>query len=198
MKIIDIIEGCKNDDKRCQEYLVRTYAPMLMAICRRYTGDSTSAYDALQETFINIFKYIGGYGHKGSFEGWLKRIAINCSITFRKKHINKIGYEYNDEVSPYFTIVPDVYSKLNEEELLKTIEKLPGNLGLVFNLYVIEGYSHKEIASMLDMSVGNSRSALSRARNWLIKELKKENIWVAEKTKNTPPSGIVTFKQSLG
>jgi len=107
-----IIEGCKNGERVCQERLVRNYAPRLLAICKRYSRDSESANDSLQETFINIFKYINSYSGSGSFEGWMKRIAVNCSITFQKKNFK---VHFDQEVlhdSHQHCEIPEVYSTL--------------------------------------------------------------------------------------
>lgn len=168
MKLDDIIVGCKNGDSKCQTRLVKSYAPVLLSICRRYTRDSETANDALQETFINIFKYIGGYKGTGSFEGWMKRIAANCSMTFQKKHF-KVHYEMDElhDTSKHSEI-PDIYSKMGKDDILKLLEHLPPALYNVFNLHVVEGFSHKEISEMLDISEGTSRGSLSRARTKLI------------------------------
>jgi len=163
-----VIQGCRNGEKKSQERLVRTYAPVLLAICRRYSRDSESANDALQESFINIFKYIKSYNGSGSFEGWMKKIAVNCSISFQKKNF-KVHFEpdiLHDSSS--HCEVPDVYSKLGREEILSLLSELPKALFVVFNMHVVEGYSHKEISDMLAISEGTSRASLSRARARLI------------------------------
>ena len=168
MELNTIIEGCKKGEKICQERLVRNYAPRLLAICRRYSRDSESANDALQESFINIFKYIDSYSGKGSFEGWMKRIAANCTITFQKKNY-KLHYEptmLHD--SSQHSEIPDVYSTLGKEEILSLLTELPRALYVVFNMHVVEGYTHKEISKMLSISEGTSRASLSRARGRLI------------------------------
>ena len=173
MEIDKIIEGCKSGKADCQELLVRKYAPVLLAICRRYTNDLESANDALQEAFINIFKYIGSYSGKGSFEGWLKRIAVNCSITFQKKHFQK--YHEPDVLhdSVQHCEIPEVYSRLGKEEILGLLSQLPKSLYIVFNMSVIEGYNHKEISEMLGISEGTSRASLSRARARVIEIIKQ-------------------------
>ncbi|MDF1695078.1 MAG: sigma-70 family RNA polymerase sigma factor [Saprospiraceae bacterium] len=173
MEIDKIIEGCKSGKKNCQEVLVRTYAPVLLSICRRYTKDHESANDALQEAFINIFKYINSYSGKGSFEGWLKRIAVNCSITFQKKHFQK--YHEPDVLhdSVQHCEIPQVYSTLGKEEILGLLNELPRSLFVVFNMSVIEGYNHKEISEILGISEGTSRASLSRARARVIEIIRQ-------------------------
>ena len=168
MDLERIIEGCKNGEKLCQERLVRNYAPGLLAICRRYSRDSESANDALQESFINIFKYIKSYSGAGSFEGWMKRIAVNCTITFQKKNF-KLHFEPNMlHDSSQHCEIPDVYSTLGKEDILSLLSELPKALYVVFNMHVVEGYSHKEISKILSISEGTSRASLSRARARLI------------------------------
>lgn len=168
MNLDDIIAGCKAESKPHQERLVRSYAPGLLAICRRYTRDAESANDALQETFVNVFKYINSYKGSGSFEGWMKRIAVNCSISFQKKHF-KVYYEPDVlHDSSQHAEIPDVYSKLGKEEILALLDQLPQALHTVFTMHVVEGYSHKEIAEILEISEGTSRASLSRARSRLI------------------------------
>ncbi|MEM9545839.1 MAG: RNA polymerase sigma factor [Bacteroidota bacterium] len=173
MEIAKIIEGCKAGDSKSQEYLVRKYAPVLLAICKRYTKDQESANDALQEAFINIFKYIKSYTGKGSFEGWLKRIAVNCSITFQKKHFK--NYHEPDILhdSVHHCEIPKVYSSLGKEEILSLLNELPRSLYIVFNMAVIEGYNHKEISETLGISEGTSRASLSRARARVIEIIKQ-------------------------
>lgn len=183
MDLERIIQGCKKGEKKCQERLVRNYAPGLLAICRRYSRDSESANDALQESFINIFKYINSYSGSGSFEGWMKRIAVNCTITFQKKNF-KVHFEPDVlHDSSQHCEVPDVYSSLGKEDILGLLSELPKALYMVFNMHVVEGYSHKEISEMLTISEGTSRASLSRARAKLIQIIEerqnKENQRVA-------------------
>jgi len=175
LQLKDVIAGCKEGEKKCQAHLVRSYAPVLLSICRRYTRDTESANDALQETFINIFKYINGYSGKGSFEGWMKRIAVNCSISFQKKHFKV--YHEADTLSDNFehSEIPSVYSKLGKDDILSLLEALPKSLYLVFNMHIVEGFSHKEISETLNISEGTSRASLSRARARMIEIIEERN-----------------------
>ena len=138
----------------------------MMTLCRRYSRHQLEAEDILQEAFIKVFDNIGQFSFKGSFEGWIRRIVINTAIkNYRKSSYQKeqIGYEDYEEKS----IDPEVYDILNEEELLKLIEQLPNGYKMVFNLYAIEGYSHKEIGEMLNIGESTSRSQLLKARKAL-------------------------------
>ncbi|MFZ1703158.1 MAG: RNA polymerase sigma factor [Saprospiraceae bacterium] len=176
MDVEQIILGCKSGDRRCQEALVHNFAPRLLAVCRRYCNDACLAEDALQETFVNTFKYIHTYSGKGSFEGWLRRIAVTKSIELNQKFY-KIPI-YSMDAGPYLeeSVIPDVYSLIGEQEVMLYLDKLPKNQYIVFNLYVVEGYSHQEIAEILSMAEGSSRALLSRARTALVSMLKQENI----------------------
>jgi RNA polymerase sigma factor (sigma-70 family) len=169
-----IIQGCKEGNRKCQEDLVHTFAPSLMATCIRYTGDHGYAKDALQETFISVFKNIAAYRGDGSFEGWVKRIAIRKSIDIQKKYKNFTLISLEDENIPMQVELPEVYQNYSIEECKKIVNKLSGNFYLVFNLYVIEGYAHSEIADMLHINENTSRATLSKARTKLIELLSKE------------------------
>ncbi len=175
MNIDQIINGCKQGDRRSQDLLVRQYAPLLMGVCQRYCNDREMAKDSLQETFINIFKYINGYNGTGSFEGWMRRIAVNCSYQFVNKMRRIHFFEDIDLHNKIATEIPDIYSQLGKEELLDLIRRLPEGQYLVFNMKIIEGYSHKEIAEILNITASTSRSNLTRARAKLCKYLLKED-----------------------
>lgn len=171
----EIIEGCKLGDRKCQNSLVQEVAPRLLAVCRRYCTDPEKAKDALQETFINAFKYLHTYNGSGSFEGWLKRIAVTCSIGVQKKSgpIYFSEYEIADESGN--ATIPDVFSDLGVEDIYKLLAKLPKSLNIVFNMYIIEGYSHKEIGDILNITESTSRANLTKARARLIDMISEES-----------------------
>lgn len=171
----DIIKGCKEGNRRCQDALVQKFAPGLLSLCIRYTSDRESARDALQECFLNAFRFINTYEGKGSFEGWLKRIAVTSSVTHQKK-FRKIYFEnITEEASWAYAEVPDIYSKMGKDEIMTLLKKLPESLYLVFNLYIVEGYQHNEIAELLNITESTSRAALCKARNRLTDLIKKQN-----------------------
>jgi RNA polymerase sigma-70 factor (ECF subfamily) len=151
--------------------MIKTFAPKLMAICMRYTKNKDLANDALQETFISALKYINSYSGSGSFEGWLKRIAVNSSLTFIK---NLKAHTWSDESvidTNAFAEVPDIYSTIGKEEILSLLNKLPYSQFVVFNLSVVEGYNHSEISDMLGITESTSRATLCKARNRLVEIL---------------------------
>jgi RNA polymerase sigma factor (sigma-70 family) len=177
MYILDesqIIQGCKSGDRRCQEALVHKFAPRLLAVCKRYCSDASLAEDALQETFINIFKYISTYSGSGSFEGWLRRIAVTKSIEINKKFFKVNLFPIEAEINHADVVIPDVFSTLGEKDIQLLLEQLPKNQYVVFNLFVVEGYSHQEIGEILSVAEGSSRALLSRARSSLISMMENQ------------------------
>jgi RNA polymerase sigma factor (sigma-70 family) len=171
----EIIEGCKSGDRKCQNSLVQEAASRLLAVCRRYCSDSEKAKDALQETFINIFRYLHTYNGSGSFEGWMKRIAVTCSIAVQKKSGPLYFSEQDISDDSNKASIPDVYSDLGVEEIIRLLDKLPKSLNMVFNMYVIEGYSHKEIGEILNINESTSRANLTKARARMIELIKAES-----------------------
>lgn len=162
----DLIQGCIRGERKCQEAVFRLYAGKMLVVCMRYARHRMEAEDMLQDAFIKVFRYINKFQHKGSFEGWIRRIVVNTALKNidKKSFTNeKIGIEDEKDTGA----LPNVYSDLGEAELLKMVASLPDGYRLVFNLYAIEGYSHKEIADLLDIGESTSRSQLVKARKLL-------------------------------
>lgn len=162
----EIIRGCQREKAKYQRELVHRYSPMLMTVARRYCRDNHAAKDVLQEAFVRIFRAVGRYEASGSFTAWMRRIVINCAL----QSMDKMSYQreqtaLEDVTAP--SVSPDVYSNLGAEELLGLIQQLPDGFRDVFNLYVVEGYNHEEIAKLLKIAPGTSRSQLVRARKRL-------------------------------
>ncbi len=146
------------------------FSGKLFALCLKYSRNYQDAEDTLQDSFLTIFKKIPQYQHKGSFEGWMKRITINTALQkYREKSPLQLVSEAPDE-----EILEEIEletENVNIDVLLELIQSLPDRYRLVFNLYVLDNYSHKEIAELLNISVGTSKSNLSRARQILKKEM---------------------------
>jgi RNA polymerase sigma-70 factor (ECF subfamily) len=162
----ELIRGCQKGKAKYQRALVLRYSPMLMTVARRYTRDEPAAQDVLQEAYIKVFGAIGDYRPTGSFEAWLRRIVINKALESTKpmRHTHEAaGLEGVAESS----VAPEALARLKAEDLIALIRQLPERFQQVFNLYAIEGYSHDEIAQMLHISPGTSRSQLTRARQKL-------------------------------
>jgi RNA polymerase sigma factor (sigma-70 family) len=163
-----IIEGCLDGNRRDQELLYRRHSAKLYAVCLQYSGNDEEARDILQEGFIKVFENLHHYKYEGSFEGWVRKIVVNTALEkFRSKH-NLFRVDDIDAISePEAEPDNEDYSGLQAVDLLYIIRELPPKYRMVFNLYAIEGYSHKEIGQMLNISEGTSKSNLSRARGIL-------------------------------
>ena len=161
MSLEQLIRNCKKNDTKAQSQLYKLYSSKLFSICLKYSRNYAEAEDNLQDSFVTIFNKIEQYNYKGSFEGWLKRITINTALQrYREKGIFNIVNEEN---------LQDVSVEIEDNDisidyLLKIIQELPDRYRLVFNLYVLDGYSHKEVAKMLNITIGTSKSNLARAR----------------------------------
>jgi len=164
-EIKNIIKGCLTGNRRDQELLYRRHAAKLYAVCLQYSGNDEEARDILQEGFIKVFENLVHYKHEGSFEGWMRRIMVNTAL---EKYRNRHNLYRVDDIDtiPEQDAEPDNmdYSGLGASDLLGIIRELPPTYRMVFNLYAIEGYSHKEISKMVNISEGTSKSNLSRAR----------------------------------
>ncbi|MDR1112914.1 MAG: sigma-70 family RNA polymerase sigma factor [Bacteroidales bacterium] len=172
-KISMLIEECKQGKSKSQQLLYQKFAPILMAICLRFTRNETDAEDLLQEAFIRIFISLRDFKGKGSFEGWLKRITINCAINQYKK---KERIKQTMEIEPLdenIEVTVDAEAPVPYEILLQMVHKLPAGYRTIFNLSAIDGYSHEEIAEMIGVSYSNVASQLFRAKKSLQKAVQE-------------------------
>lgn len=161
MSLEQLIHKCKNNDRDAQALLYRNYAKKLYATSLKYSRNKLEAEDNLQDSFMVIFEKIGQYNFKGSFEGWLRRITINTVLQkYRSKGVFEVVNERVLKEEPVTIYEEDV----SIDYLLGIVQELPDRYRLVFNLYVLDDYSHQEIAEMLSISQGTSKSNLARAR----------------------------------
>ena len=170
--IESLYEGCKKGSRQAQEQLYVALASKMLGVCMRYAKSTFEAEDILQVGFVKVFGNIGNYRGEGSFEGWVRRIMVNAAIETYRKNMRGAYYTVKiDEVhdSNQHTFAMDT---LECEDLLKLIQTLPDGYRIVFNMYALEGYSHKEIAETLNISESASKSQLSRARAWLKEKIK--------------------------
>ena len=168
----DLISGCIEGNRRMQEELYRRFSPRMYAVCLRYASNAEEAEDILQEGFIKIFKKLGSYRGDGSFEGWIRRIFVNTAIEHfrRRRYLQPVTEkEENTVEGKYLSILDD----LAEKDILELVRQLSPGYRTVFNMYVVEGYTHKEIGDMLGISEGTSKSQLSRAKVILQDMVKK-------------------------
>ncbi|WP_298901046.1 RNA polymerase sigma factor [uncultured Psychroserpens sp.] len=161
MSLEQLIERCKKNDAQAQSQLYKLYASKLFSICLKYSRNYAEAEDNLQDAYITVFKKIDQFKNKGSLEGWMKRITINTALQrYRSAGVFDIINE--DRIEDVSVDVDD--DDISIDFLLNIIQELPDRYRLVFNLYALDDYSHKEIANMLDISTGTSKSNLARAR----------------------------------
>lgn len=180
----EIVKGCIAGDRKAQQRLFQTFFGRMMVVCMRYTKDRDTAQDILQDAFIKAFDKMGDFTFTGSFEGWLRRIMVNTAIDhFRKsKHLIELveNQNYsNDEDENDFGENEDEtdssnWENLSSDDILLAMQDLSPAYQTVFNLYVMENYQHKDIAEMLNISVGTSKSNLAKARANLKKILEKK------------------------
>jgi RNA polymerase sigma-70 factor (ECF subfamily) len=171
-----IIEGCLREDRRYQFKLYERYYGKMMGVCYRYASDRDEADELVQQGFIKLYKNLGRYEFKGSFDGWIRRIFVNTAIDYIRKNKKKPLLLGEDAHLDAFntdkeTNAIDKVEELDPKLVMKAIAKLSPAYKMVFNLYVIEDYSHKEIAEMLGISVGTSKSNLAKAKQNLRKYL---------------------------
>jgi len=158
-------------DVRAQEKLYRMYAPKMYGVCLRFAKDRTEAEDNLQDGFVKVFTNIGKFRHEGSLEGWVRRIMVNVSLERCRKQnlihpVEDMGIYDSQKMSE------DVLDKIAVKELVGLIQELPPRYRMVFNLFVMEGFSHQQISDLMDISVGTSKSNLSRAKDILKRKVK--------------------------
>ncbi len=169
----ELIELCRQGDRTAQKAVYDRLAPKMFPLCLRYVTQRTVAEDMLQDGFVTLFGKIDTYKGDGSFEGWARKIFVNtCLMYLRKKDALKVSddIETARHVSSGYS---DQISNVGYKELMKLITSMPNGFRTVFNMYVIEGFSHREIAKMLDITEVTSRTQLSRARAWLQARIKR-------------------------
>lgn len=171
-----LIDGCKARNPLSQRQLYEKYSRKMMGVCLRYTNNRDEAEDVLQDGFVKVFEKIGSFQSQGSFEGWLRRIFVNTSLDSIRKNkennlladIDQVGYSLDSGTS--------VESDMNADELMKILNSIPAGYKVVFNMFVIEGYSHKEIAEELGVSESTSKTQFLRAKAYLMKIMQKQKM----------------------
>ena len=166
----EIIEGCKQGKTKHTAALYERYSAKMFAVCLRYLGDYHTAEDILQDGFIKILSNIDKYRGEGSFEGWIRRIFINMAIESQRRNTNT--YSIDEPEKPDLHVYEETtIDRIAADDLLRFVQELSPGYRAVFNLYAIEGYTHKEIAEMLNITEGTSKSQLARARGLLQQKL---------------------------
>ena len=171
-----LIEGCRNGERLAQKELYETYSRKMMGVCLRYVSDRETARDLLQDGFVKVFTSMDSYSGLGSFEGWMRKIFVNCALEYlRKSDVLREAVDLDNTVElvhPDNTVElvhPDssAISDMSAVELMKLVQELPAGFRTVFNLFAIEGYSHKEISEMMNITESTSRSQFTRAKQLL-------------------------------
>ncbi len=171
-----LIERCKKGDRTAQNQLYQKYKRLLFGVCLRYSTDSMEAEDLLQDGFIKIYTDLYQYRPIGSFKGWMRKVVVNVALQHIRKKKKLFSDVEIDTLANEYRVDDDLFSKFREKALINMIQQLPEGYRLVFNMYVIEGYSHKEIAEQLGVSTSTSKSQLSRAKSVLRSMLEKNVI----------------------
>ncbi|NJN35156.1 MAG: RNA polymerase sigma factor [Saprospiraceae bacterium] len=170
----DLIKQCQQQDPRCQKMLYERYAAKMLGVCRRYINNREDAEDILVEAMFKVFDHIESYQFAGSFEGWVRRIVVNEALMFlRKKRLLTVDADASELNTLEFSDPLSIEHDLMAADILKMLEKLPTGYRTIFNLYVIEGYKHIEIAELLGISINTSKSQLILAKEKLKKSLSK-------------------------
>lgn len=170
----DILKGCMQGKHSAQRELYRRYSRMLLGVCNRYARNIEEAEDIMQEGFVKIFLNINSFKGEGSLTAWMRRIMINTAIT---NYHRTLKHRYHDDIDDIRESDMEEMrweeSDFSAGELFRVIQQMPAGYRMVFNLYAVEGYKHREIAEILEIDENTSKSQYSRARHWLQERLKK-------------------------
>lgn len=160
----ELIEHCLANDPRAQEFLYKRFSRRMYGVCLRFARNTLEADDILQEGFIKVFAHLKDFRSDGSLEGWVRRVIVNTAINYYNSRLQELNETPIDKAVVMNSTTEDILDKISAGDLLHLIQGLPEGYRMVFNLYVIEGYNHQEIAEMLKISENTSKSQLSRAR----------------------------------
>ena len=173
LEIDSIIQGCKRGDRKSQEKLYRSFYRVMMSLCLRYTKNEADAMEVLNTGFYKVYKTIDRYNaERATLYTWIRTIIINSCLDFIKAKSGQLAYKELDQAAQV-DLPPDVFTKMSASDILQLVRQLPPATQAVFNLYVMEGFNHKEIAAMLGTSDGTSKWHLSEARKILQRLIQK-------------------------
>ncbi len=167
----DLIAACKKNEAAAQRIIYERLYSRMLAVCQRYTGSRETARDIVQDGFVVLFEKIGTYAGTGSFEGWARKIFVNMSLSYLRRN-DALRYSEPIENTTGRSVTTGlILENISANDILRCLEQMPYGFRTIFNVYAIEGYSHNEIAKLLDISESTSRSQYSRARSWLQNKL---------------------------
>lgn len=176
MELKTVIEGCLAGDAKSQKLLFDYFAPKMLTVCKRYTNDQMEAEDVLQEGFIKLFQRMDSFTFQGSFEGWVRRLFVNTALDHLRKEKKNKFLEDVDDIGIHLDAEAYIIEGLEAEHLMKLLEVIPSGYRVVFNLFAIEGYSHKEIGELLNVTESTSKSQYFRAKSFIQKKLEELNV----------------------
>ena len=169
-----LIDECKKGNRLAQKELYDKYARKMMGVCLRYVSDRETARDLLQDGFVKVFSSLDSYTGSGAFDGWIRKIFVNGALEYlRKGDVLREASDWDSIAEPVESFSVSAVSELSAAELMKLVQELPAGFRAVFNLFAIEGYSHREIAEMMNITESTSRSQYTRARQLLQKRVKE-------------------------
>jgi RNA polymerase sigma-70 factor (ECF subfamily) len=163
----DLIRGCRENNRNSQEMLYRRYVKAMYNLCLVYESNRDNAKDILQDAFIKIFRNVGNFDRNGSLKSWMKKIVTNTAIDHYRKNYNEAQFIPIENIVHPFSNEESIASILNTKDIISQVNRLPSGARMIFQLYAIEGYSHKEIANLLNISEGTSKSQINRAKQLL-------------------------------
>lgn len=171
MDDLTLVSECAKGNPKAQRALFDKFAPKMLSVCMRYVRNMDEAEDALQDAFVKVFQKIGEFKMEGSLEGWIRRIMVNTALDALRRNKKQLGDVQLDDVSYKVSFSDYSFDDMDVNHLLKMIDQLPDGYRVVFNMFAIEGYSHKEIADTLGVTENTSKSQYSRARAFLRNQL---------------------------
>lgn len=176
----EIIQGCRDGNPRAQKALVDTYSRYLFGVCRRYIKEEVVSKDCLQESLLHILTHLDSYEEQGKFKAWMSRITVLKCLQCLRKEKKHRSYQIENVTEP--KLDEDISYKLEVEDIMKFMDTLPEQYRIALNMYLIEGYKHKEIAKYLEIGESSSRALVSRGRKMINDRFKEERLHVVHKT----------------
>jgi len=171
MSETQLLQGCLAQDQQCQKALYEQYKVQMFRLCLRYSNSRADAEDILQDGFIRIFSDLHQYSGKGALGGWIRKVMVNTALQHIRKNKRVPHFLEIDQVAELKEAEEQIYSRIGAKALTKMIQTLPPGYKMIFNLYVVDGYTHQEIANQLKISINTSKSQLSKAKAALRKKL---------------------------
>jgi RNA polymerase sigma-70 factor, ECF subfamily len=176
VQLENIIQGCKNSDANCQKQLYKYCYEQMMRVCMRYHSNEQDASNAYNEAMYSVLSKINQYKNEGEFMGWVRRIMVNTTLNILKREKKYAFKEMGESTTQTFHINPEVYSSINKNDILNMVRELPKQTALVFNLYIMEGYTHEQVGSILGISNNTSKWHLNNARTILKEKIINSNV----------------------